>query len=638
MFGLIKKTFSLDLRSLALFRVCVAVILLVDFLFTRLPYFDLFYTDKGLLPVKRLLSSGTFWSSTSSLNFISSSYFYQLGLFILALVFFCLLLIGYKTRLALFGSWVLLASFQSRNFLILNSGDVLFLLMLFWALRLPLAEYFAIDSVFKKVKKNKAVFSFNSVAFIFQILFVYYFTYLLKTDPIWKSGQGVYYALMLDNFRTVWGDILLQYPQLMKVLSIITYHIIESLVPFAFICLGFWWRFRVFLILVMCGFHLSLGLFLHLGCFSWICMAGWLVFLPAEFWDTLSKWFSRAQSPLTVYYDGACSFCEKAVFLIKEFFILPSTVSFKTAKSNNKAFLEMEKRNSWLVLEQARWYDRWQVFVKLVSYSPLLFWLAPLLRWKRCSKWGDKLYGVVAKNRQKLGPYLKWVKVPEGLAQIFEQKAEVGHFVSAEANFAKQSEKKQEVLSSPTRQGESLPSIFKGVFFFVCFIYVIMWNVRTLDFNYYSKFMPKSWNGFGAFFHLHQHWSMFAPKPLDTTGWLILSATPVVKMEKKPEDTVPVSEGGLIDLWQGGEPLNWDKPNRYDMTFPVFRIRKMMENLVLKHKRESKGYLKWLCRQWNKKEKRIKRIELIYMKQKVPPYGQALPEPKKTSIRHITCP
>ena len=176
-----------------------------------------------------------------------------------------------------------------------------------------------------------------------------------------------------------------------------------------------------------------------------------------------------------------------------------------------------------------------------------------------------------------------------------------------------------------------------------------MWNVRTLNFNYYAKFLPQSWNGPGAFFHLHQYWNMFAPKPLDTTGWLILSAEPAKSfslsdnqkgsmVSANREQKRVIEERGLIDLWRGGEPLSWEKPVRYDMTFPVFRIRKMTENLVLKHKRYSKNYLRWLCRQWNKEERRIKRIEFIYMQQRVTPYGQPLPEPEKISIRHKTCP
>ncbi len=600
MFKLIKKNFSLDLRSLALFRVGIAVILLIDFLWTRLPYFDLFYTNKGLLPLQQLMGSNSFWATTSSLNFVSSSSPYQIFLFIMALLCFTMLLLGYKTRWALLGSWLLMVSFHSRNFLILNSGDTLFCLILFWALRLPLGEYFSLDSVLKG-KRERAVFSVNSLALIFQLLFVYYFTYLLKTDHIWKSGQGVYYSLMLDNFRTVWGDILLQYPGLMKVLSIVTYYMIESFVPFAFIFFGFVGSFRIFLILMMCGFHFSLGMFLHLGLFSWICMVGWLAFLPAEFWDGLNRWLERRQKGITVYYDGACSFCRKMVFLAREFLILPHLV-FQEAQSNKKALSEMEKRNSWLVWDPGGvWHDRWQAGVLLVSRSSLFFWLAPLLRGKVVARWGNILYEKVAKNRQSLGHCLKWIKAPP---------------LPQEPSFP--------------RKRESLLSLITAGFFLLCFIYALMWNIRTLNFDYYSRFMPRSWNGPGAFFHLHQYWNMFAPKPLDTTGWLILSAEPAVA-EK---------EGERIDLWQGGQPVVWNKPERYDMTFPVFRLRKMMENLVLDHKRYSGNYLEWLCRKWNKKNRKrqVKKIHFIYMRQKVPPPGQAFPPAEKTTIRKKTCP
>ena len=297
---------------------------------------------------------------------------------------------------------------------------------------------------------------------------------------------------------------------------------------------------------------------------------------------------------------------------MKEFLILPF-VAFKPAGSDKKAILEMEKRNSWLVRDQqGHWYDRSSAFLCLVSRSPLLFWWAGLLRGRIGRRWGDKLYGVVANNRDKLGYYLKWLKEPINVSSSGRTKS-----VS----------------------WVSFRSLMVGVFFFLCFVYVIMWNVRTLDFNYYSKFMPKSLNGPGAFFHLHQYWNMFAPKPLDSTGWLILSAEPFVNVidSDSEEKALSPTKEHRVDLWRGGEPLVWEKPKRYDMTFPVFRIRKMMENLVLKHKKHSKNYLKWLCGEWNKKEERIKNIQFIYMKQRVPPYGDRLPEPEKIIIRRKTC-
>ena len=583
----LKKNFSLDSRSLALFRVAAALILLVDFLFTRLPYFRLFYTNKGLLPIRDLLRKNSFWAETSSLNFVSSSEFYQLALAALALICFAALLIGYKSKWALLLSWILLASFQSRNFLILNSGDTLLGLLMFWALCLPLGKHFSFESALSgKTQKPFSVFSFNSVFFIFQILLVYVFTYIMKTDPVWKNGQAVYYALSLDNFRTSYGDILFSYPQLMRVLSLITYYVVENLTPFLFLFFGFFWRFRVFLILMLCVFHLSLGLFLHLGLFSWICIAGWLAFLPPEFWERIKVVLPPAEK-LSVYYDGDCVFCHKAVLLLKTFLILPH-VFFSPAKENKTALEQMQKQNSWLAFDGKNWHGRFKAFVVLLSYSPLFFYLAPLLKMRAFSFVGDLCYAKIAGQRKRLKPFLP----------AFQEKTK-----------------------APSKKALLLLSVF----FLFSFLYVMMWNIRATNFKYYSKYMPQKLNGFAAFFHLQQHWNMFAPKPLDTTGWVMLSA--LVK------DT-----GQKIDLWQNGRPLTNKKPVNYDSSFPVFRFRKMLENLVGPHKNHSRSYLLYLCNKWNVDKPFIKKIELIYMKQKIPPPGKSLPPPQKISIRKTTCP
>ena len=589
----IKKSFSLDLRSLALFRVLASSLLVTDFLFTRLPYFTLFYTDKGILPLKEI-----FGDYNSSLNYISANSMYQMILFILTILFSLMLLVGYKTKWAVLGSWVLLASFNTRNFLILNGGDNLMCFMLFWSLCLPLSRYFSIDSSFTKdnQKKQTTIFSVNSFAFISQILMVYYFTYLLKTGNAWKNGQAVYHALMVDEFRTSFGDILLQYPNIMQMFTYLTLYL-ESLVPILFILTGFWWPLKIAFILIMCTFHLSMGLFLHIGHFSWICIIGWMAFLPGEFWEKIKTITLRKKNhPLRVYFDGQCSFCKKSIALIKTFLILPPHVSFLEAQSHQKALLEMEKRNSWLVSQnQTEYQDRWSAVITLLSYSPLFFYLAPLLRGKIFSVPGNWLYKKVASNRQKLGHFLP--------------------------DFKQQEQRTNRAFS-----------ILLSVFFLFCLIYVLVWNVRTTNFNHFSKYFPaEKWNAIGFFLHLDQYWSMFSPAPASHNRWVILSAVKSGNDGKKK-----------INLWKQGEPVTFEKPHEYDMTFPVFRIRKMLKNLSYNYQSYNKHYLTYLCNQWNKKLKKegehILSIEFILMTQKTPPYFKKSQKPKKKIIHHQTCP
>ena len=513
---LLYKNYSLDSRSLVLFRICIAVILLVNFLFTRLPYFDLFHSEKGFLPLLDLIRSGGFFSKTTSLNFIYSGDGFQIFLFILAIICAVFLLFGYRTKWAVFGSWFLLASLHAKTPLIINSGDNLLVLMLFWSLLLPLNGHCSLDKLSEKKIRPFNEFSIGTFAFIGQLLMVYIFTSALKTDVVWKNGSAVYYSLMLDNFRTQWGDILLQYPKVMKGASYVTYYFFEMSVPWLFVFFAWLWPMRIILIFLMMGFHFSLTLFLELGLFSWICMSGWLALLPSEFWDQLNKKSSFIQSKI---YDSL---------------------------SHYKVFLN-----------------------KILSFN-----------WKRLSA----------------GP---------PLLSLYSNK-----------------------------------TIFRIliIFFGLCFLYILAWNIRSTDFKKYSRYFPTSWNGPGQLFHLHQHWAMFSPKPATKGGWIILSATP--RQTDKERNTIE-SELTKIDLWQGGRPVTMNKPHRYNETFPGFRHRKLIENLIFKsrNKPHLKKYLQYWCRQWNKQHpaNKVKNIEFIYMEVVTPPPGEPSLKPTKKSMKKVRC-
>src|SRR5262249_29741937 len=94
--------FALDVRSLALFRICLAVLLLLDWA-ERLPDLGVFYTDAGLLP-RSYLRGG----HPVSVMLLSGSLGWQAFVALLAVVFGLMLLVGWRTPLAAFASYVLL--------------------------------------------------------------------------------------------------------------------------------------------------------------------------------------------------------------------------------------------------------------------------------------------------------------------------------------------------------------------------------------------------------------------------------------------------------------------------------------------------------------------------------------------------
>lgn len=281
----LRDLFSLDLRSLAVFRVGLGLVLLVD-LGIRATCLRAHYTDFGILPRSAMPES-----LSVSLHALSGSAWLQQVLFIVAALFALALLVGYHTRLATVISWALLFSLHVRNPIILQGGDILLRLLLFWGMFLPLGARWSMDSRAhpSATRPPNRVVSAASAALMLQLCFMYWFSAALKTDPSWRSeGTAVYYALSVEQLSTRQGLALLGYPQLLKFLTFATL-MIEGLGPFLLFVPRFQGPIRTGVVLFFILFHqLGLGLFLVLGPFSYICTVAWLALLPAWFWDKLA--------------------------------------------------------------------------------------------------------------------------------------------------------------------------------------------------------------------------------------------------------------------------------------------------------------------------------------------------------------
>src|ERR687898_121730 len=119
----IVEIFGADLRSLAVFRIVLALLVLAD-LANRATDLYQHYTDAGVLPrtalVEEVMSPWAF-----SLNLMNGGPSFQPLLFGVAVLAALGMLVGYRTRLLTFVVWVLLLSIQFRNPLINGSESVL---------------------------------------------------------------------------------------------------------------------------------------------------------------------------------------------------------------------------------------------------------------------------------------------------------------------------------------------------------------------------------------------------------------------------------------------------------------------------------------------------------------------------------
>ena len=107
------------------------------------------YADGGVMPIREVQNhfAGSWrWS----LHWLSGAPAFQMALFGLAGLLAVLLLIGCLTRVATIGSWILLASLITRAPLVINAGDTLLLLLLFWSMFLPLGRMWSVDALVQR--------------------------------------------------------------------------------------------------------------------------------------------------------------------------------------------------------------------------------------------------------------------------------------------------------------------------------------------------------------------------------------------------------------------------------------------------------------------------------------------------------
>lgn len=277
--------FAIDVRSLALFRIGLACILLYD-LSVRFPDLAAHYSDAGVLTraARRdmVFSFGSAW--WLSPHMLSGDPWWQGLLLTIAAIAACFLLVGYCSRAALAVCWFLTLGLQARQPMVLQNCDVLLRCALFWSLFLPLGAVWSFDQRTSPAKA-KRVLSFASAALLLQLLLMYVMTALLKTDPQWRrDGTALYYAIHLDHFTRPFGYWVATHPTLLRVMTWSSW-LIEFAGPFLVLIPAANGFFRLLAIALFWGLHLGIWLCMDVGFFSPLCMLYWLLFLPSGAWD-----------------------------------------------------------------------------------------------------------------------------------------------------------------------------------------------------------------------------------------------------------------------------------------------------------------------------------------------------------------
>lgn len=564
-----EELFGIDLRSLALFRICMAILIILDLIIYS-QEIETFYSDYGVIPRSLSLSKLTkTW--LFSLHFLSGTVQIQAALFVIAGLFAIALLVGYRTKLATFMSLVLMTSLHVRNEIILDGGDQWLRLMLFWSMFLPLGACYSIDSALNSSveKVPKQIFSAGTIALFGQLILVYWTTGTLKLhSDSWSSGNAVYYMFNLIQYSTQIREDLLRLlsPEHFK---IITYFVLWLWIlgPILFFSPILTLPFRTIAIVAFSILHLSFYFTLDLGTFPFKSIIAMIPLIPTQPWDKLFLWLkSSEESNLKIYYDGECGFCKKTVLIIRTFFLIPE-IQILPAQIDPLINKIMQENNSWVVIDSKKEHHiKFEAFKIICSVSPLLRPLLPLLNLSSISTLGKILYDKVATNRMHGGK----------ITAFFDYRP---------------------VSINLSKLGSILAASF--------LIYVTLFNLETIThldkINLkYKVTLPENLKKIGDALYINQWWHMFVnygKSDRERTIWFTIPAT--------------LKDGTKVDLFRRGQEVSWEKPKELIKIYKNRFWAKYMLTIRGGYTLHLPYLSAYQCRKWNSVHKDEKQIEKI---------------------------
>jgi hypothetical protein len=287
----IGELLGIDRRALAFFRISFGLLLLADVL-KRSIALQAHYTDAGVLPRWAATSLFTPHPLIFRVYLWSGEVWINAAFMGLAALMAISFIVGYRTRLVLLLYFVHLISIHIRNPIACHTGDAYLAVLAFWALFLPLGNYFSVDRLRRPSIKQlpQRYVSFGTAAILIQIS-VFYLMAAVHKHPaeIWQTGQAVSWFAKLSTYTTPIGELLREVP---KVCEFATYFSIalEAFGPLLLFCPFFTSVFRMVIVALFVGFHAGIQLVVYIGIFELIAIVAVCVFLPNVVWDRLADW------------------------------------------------------------------------------------------------------------------------------------------------------------------------------------------------------------------------------------------------------------------------------------------------------------------------------------------------------------
>lgn len=272
--------FTVDTRSLALLRILLGSVLLLD-LAHRSRDLARYYTEGGVFPLAAYFERSI---SDLSIHAISGDVWVQALLFVIAGAFALAFTLGYRTRLVGAVSLILLYSLHIRNPFVNNGGDRLLRVLLLVSLATPLGERWSIDAL-RRDPARSHVTTFGTAALLIQPIVVFVQNAVLKHGgDTWFAGDGLAMAIHNEPINTAIGHALADQALLLTVLNYGWVILLTGSILFLLVPIG---RLRAIAALGYISAFAGMALTMAVGWFPLVLTAALAPFLTTPFWDAL---------------------------------------------------------------------------------------------------------------------------------------------------------------------------------------------------------------------------------------------------------------------------------------------------------------------------------------------------------------
>ena len=277
---------EVESSTYALLRVAFAVVVLA-WTISLAPTLYSFFGDGGILPSHPDGDVGS-WGLLQ----LDSGPAAVTALYLLLLVGALCLLVGFKTRLAAVVVFVCLVSFARRDPWVLNSGDLLIIVLAFYVMLTPSGAALSVDRWLEARPRfwdfaKRSLWPLRLIQV--QVSLLYFFAVWAKVrGETWNDGTAVSYAFRIEDLERF--PIPAFVTDSLLLVNLITYGTLA--VELALAILVWNGKLRPWVLLLGVMLHLGIDYAVRVGFFSYAALVAYIAFLPPE---TVSAWVHRVR-------------------------------------------------------------------------------------------------------------------------------------------------------------------------------------------------------------------------------------------------------------------------------------------------------------------------------------------------------